>query len=90
MNNNINCSFTGGGGRLCNQIIRNIAASIICKKHNKKIHYYMYTEIKKLGINLYTYQHEYNSTIVLKNEKYFKVLNNYVPINIDFTHYFFQ
>ena len=90
MNNNINCSFTGGGGRLCNQIIRNIAASIICKKHNKKIHYYMYTETKKLGINLYTYEHEYNSTIVLKNEKYFQVLNNDVPSNIDFTQDFFQ
>lgn len=34
--NNINCSITGGSGRLCNQIVRNIAASIICKKHNKK------------------------------------------------------
>ena len=34
--NIITCSFTGGGGRLFNQIVRNIASSIICKEHNKK------------------------------------------------------
>lgn len=90
MNTNITCSFTGGGGRLCNQIIRNIAASIICKRHNKKIRYCMYTETEKLGINLYTSEHEYDSTIVLKNETYFQVLNNDVRSNIDFTSDFFQ
>lgn len=36
-----NCSITGGGGRLCNQIVRNIAASIICKRHNKKVKYFI-------------------------------------------------
>ena len=90
--NIVNCSFTGGGGRLCNQIIRNIAASIICKRHNKKINYFMHTEIEKLGITLYTsmYEPQYKSTIKLKNETYFQALNNDVISNIDFTSDFFQ
>jgi len=86
----ITCSITGGGGRLCNQIVRNIAASIICKRHNKKVKYFMHTETENLGINLYTSINKYNSTIVLKNETYFQVLNNNVLSNIDFRHDFFQ
>ena len=86
----ITCSITGGGGRLCNQIVRNIAASIICKRHNKKVKYFMHTETENLGINLYTSINKYNSTIVLKNETYFQVLNNNVLSNIDFKHDFFQ
>lgn len=88
--NKITCSITGGGGRLCNQIVRNIAASIICKKHNKKIKYFMHREIESLGINLYSSTNEYNSTIVLKNNTYFQILNNNVLSNIDFRHDFFK
>ena len=50
----------------------------------------MHTETENLGINLYTSINKYNSTIVLKNETYFQVLNNNVLSNIDFRHDFFQ
>ena len=43
----------GTQGRLCNQIIRNIAVSLIACKNNLYVEYYNYDKIAKLGIRLY-------------------------------------
>ena len=42
-------SKVSGPGRLGNQITRNIAASIIAKKHDLKINYQNFDLIEKIG-----------------------------------------
>jgi hypothetical protein len=46
-------SQVNGGGRLGNSIFRNIAASIIAKKHNLKITYQRYHLMSEIGIPLF-------------------------------------
>lgn len=67
-------SISKGGGRLGNQIIRNLAANIICKKHDLYCNYFdylnSYESIKQLGINLFIGKNIYNNTILLTEESY--------------------
>jgi hypothetical protein len=45
---------TGNNGRFGNQIIRNLAVSLIAKKHNLNVDYFNKDLISKLGINLFS------------------------------------
>ena len=45
---------TGNNGRLGNQIIRNLAVSLISEKHDISVQYYNKDLIYKLGICLYS------------------------------------
>jgi hypothetical protein len=45
-------STTAKNGRLGNQIIRNLAVSLIAEKHNLKVEYCNKELIQKLGIEL--------------------------------------
>ena len=68
-----------GGGRLGNQITRNIAASIIAKKHDLKIQYQNYDLITKIGIPLFLGSNIYNNYIEVDDNNYFETLetNNF-------------
>ena len=66
-------STTGTNGRLGNQIIRNLAVSLIAEKHNIKVNYYNKDLINKLGINLFSGINEYNSIQELTDNNYFTI-----------------
>ena len=66
-------SFTKGIGRLGNQIIRNIAISLIAKKHNLYVDYCSNDDIKKLGIDLFCGIKIYPIYITLTDENYFYI-----------------
>lgn len=64
---------TNNNGRLGNQIIRNLAVSLIANKHNLYVNYYNYDLIKKLGIELFIGSNKYTNTIILNDENYFSI-----------------
>lgn len=59
-------------GRLCNQIIRNLVFSIIAKNNNLKVIYNntdnYYIQQQKLGLNLFSGDKEYKSSISLNEQ----------------------
>ena len=84
-------STTGTYGRLCNQIIRNLAVSIIASKFNLKVNYFNYELIKKLGIELFIGNNEYDNMIPLTDDNFFSIYNsNILASNLDPNKNFFQ
>ncbi len=84
-------TISGGGGRLGNQIIRGLAVSIIAEKHDLRASYFDKELIKKLGINLFSGNNSYESTVYLLDENYFSILNqDILDTNLDATSRFFQ
>jgi hypothetical protein len=63
-------------GRLGNQIIRNLAVSLIAKKHNLKVDYYNKDLIEQLGIELFGGTHLHIHMIKLTDDNYFGVYNS--------------
>lgn len=78
-------------GRLCNQIIRNIAVSFIAKKNDLQVTYYNKDLISELGIDLFSGSKVYNSTKNLHDDNYIEIytLNN-IDYNLDANSSFFQ
>jgi len=73
-----------GRGRLCNQLTRNLACSLISQKFDLYTEYSCYDIIKRLGISLYVGKNKYNNTIVLNDSNYFDILNKSIlASNID-------
>ena len=68
---------TGNNGRLGNQIIRNLAVSLIAKKHNLKVDYFNKDLIRKLGIHLFDGINVHNRCIPLNDSNYF---DNQMPV----------
>jgi len=66
---------TAASGRLCNQIIRNIAVSLIAEKYNLRVDYINKHLIEQLGITLFSGENEYTNTIPLTDDNYFSVYN---------------
>jgi hypothetical protein len=66
---------TGNNGRLGNQIIRNIAVSLIAEKYNLNVNYYNKELIDKLGIKLFSGTNIYNITNPLTDDNYFSIYN---------------
>lgn len=62
-------------GRLGNQIIRNLAVSLIAEKHNLNVKYCNEEAINKLGINLFSGNKTYDTTIILSDNNYFNIYN---------------
>lgn len=85
-------SKTLPNGRLCNRIIRNLAASFIAEKNNLAVDYSSYDEIKRLGIELYCGDTAYSETVVIMDDTYFSFLNRDTKLmaNIDLNHNYFQ
>lgn len=66
---------TTNKGRLGNQIIRNLAVSLIAEKHNLKVEYSNKELITKLGIDLFSGSNIYNNIEELNDNNYFSILN---------------
>jgi hypothetical protein len=69
-------STTEDNGRLGNQIIRNLAVSLIAEKHNLKVDYYNKDIINELGIELFSGSNIYNCIEDLTVDNYFTIYNN--------------
>ena len=62
-------------GRLGNHIIRNLAVSLVAKKHNLHVDYYNHDLINKLGIDLFSGDNSYNNIEYLTDDNYFTIYN---------------
>lgn len=76
-------------GRLCNQLIRNLAISFIAEKIDLYVEYNYYDEIAKLGIPLFIGSMTYPSQFHLTDENFLETLQNTPKANI-YTDEFFQ
>ena len=63
-------------GRLGNNIIRNLAVSLIAQKYDLKVNYYNKDLTEKLGIKLFSGTKTYIGTIELTDENYFSIYEN--------------
>jgi hypothetical protein len=94
--NGCNCSHyiintVNSGGRFCNSLIRNLAASFIVEKTDQYIDYANYDKINnQLGVPLYVGSKLYPECIILSEDNYWNVLNNAKNININPNHHYFQ
>jgi len=82
---------TGNNGRLGNQIIRNLAVSLLAEKHNLKVDYYNKHLINKLGIELFSGSNSYNHNHYLTDDNYFTIYNSdEINYNLNPNNNFFQ
>jgi hypothetical protein len=82
---------TGRNGRLGNQIIRNLAVSLVAEKHNLKVDYYNKHLINKLGIELFSGSNTYDHTHDLTDNNYFSALNSdALHCNLNPNNHYFQ
>jgi hypothetical protein len=63
-------------GRLGNQIIRNLAVSLIAEKYNLVVDYQSKDIINSLGINLFSGSNIHNNIQELTDNNYFSILNS--------------
>jgi hypothetical protein len=81
----------GSSGRLCNQLIRNLAVSLIAEKHDLYVTYGYENIINKLGIDLFCGTNNNRLKVELKEEDYFSILNlDHIKCSFDPNKYFFQ
>jgi hypothetical protein len=84
-------STTGNNGRLGNQIIRNLAVSLIAEKNNLKVNYFNKEIINQLGIELFSGTNIHKDTCVLNEQNYFSIYNsNTLNYNLNPNKSFFQ
>lgn len=82
---------TTKNGRLGNQIIRNLAVSLIAKKYNLKVNYFNKDIIEELGIELFSGNITYNTTKILNDSNYFSIYNcEHLNYNLDPNNNYFQ
>ena len=77
-------------GRLGNQIIRNLAVSLLAEKNNLLVDYCSHKEILDLGITLFSGTQKFTTTIALTDENYFTLYNKQITSNVDPNRHFFQ
>ena len=66
---------TGNNGRLGNQIIRNLAVSLVAKKYDLSVDYFNKELINKLGIDLFSGNNVFEHVEILNDDNYFTVYN---------------
>lgn len=82
---------TGGNGRLGNQIIRNLAVSLLAEKHDLSVTYYNKDLINKLGIQFFNGSKIHSSTQMLSDDNYFTVYHSdLITFNLDPNQHYFQ
>jgi hypothetical protein len=83
---------TSTNGRLCNQIIRNLAVSLVAKKHNLKVEYSSNTLIRdELGISLFTGTNDHKEKKPLNAANYFEIYNvDNIDYNVNPNECYFQ
>ena len=67
---------TTTNGRLGNQIIRNLAVSLLAEKHNLKVNYCNNDIIEQLGIELFSGNNIHNDNQSLTDDNYFSIYNS--------------
>jgi len=78
-------------GRLGNQIIRNLAVSLIAERYNLKIDYFNNNLINQLGIKLFSGSNVYNDMKDLTDTNYFNIYNDSnLNYNLNANNNFFQ
>ena len=83
-------------GRIGNQIIRNIAVSLIAEKNDLFVNYSSYNLISQLGIDLFIGKNRFLQTISLTDENYLSILQhqnqnqNKLNYNLNPNNSFFQ
>ena len=85
-------SYTTSNGRLCNQLIRNLALSFIAKKHDLYVEYINDEQIASLGIVCFVGNKKYNTTKVIMNHDFMALFtsNETIDYNLDFNQDYFQ
>ena len=84
-------STTGKKGRLGNQIIRNLAVSLVAEKHNLQVNYFNYDLITSLGIELFIGRNTYSDIKELNDDNYFSVYNcDSIDYNLNPNENYFQ
>jgi hypothetical protein len=84
-------STTEKNGRLGNQIIRNLAVSLIAKKYDMKVSYSSNSLIHNLGIKLFSGKNVYDRTEILNEDNYFSTYNcDELTHNLDPNNSYFQ
>jgi hypothetical protein len=84
-------STTGNNGRLGNQIIRNLAVSLLAEKHNLQVNYYNKELISKLGIELFSGSNSHATIQYLTDDNYFAVYNSdNLTVNLNPNKNYFQ
>mgnify|MGYP003706964219 CR=1 FL=1 len=84
---------TSGNGQLCNQIIRNLALSLIAEKNNLYVTYSNFDKINnKLGIILFVGKNKYHNTEIIGGGDYMEYFQSKSAIkcNLNFMHGYFQ
>ncbi len=81
-----------GHSRLGNQIIRNLAVSILAEKHDLLVTYCNYHIIHNLlGIKLFIGKNNYNETMILTDDNYFAVyIQSSIQCNLEPNYYYYQ
>ena len=69
-------TYVGPWGRFGNHFIRNIAMSLLAKRHNLYIRYCSHELVESLGIDLFCGTTGHNDTKVLTDSTYFKFYNS--------------
>ena len=77
-------------GRLCTQIIRNLAVSQIAAKNNLFVEYSSYEEMKQLGIDVFIGKQKYDKTIPLTDNNYFSIYDQKIRYNLNPNKDYFQ
>ena len=84
-------STTSNNGRLGNQIIRNLAVSLIAEKNDLYVDYSSKDIIEQLGIDLFSGKKKHSSAVVLNDDNFFEVLNrDSLDTNLDPNNAYFQ
>lgn len=84
-------SFIKRRGRLGNQIVMQLAASIIAEKHNLYIEYENCDAIKAVGIKLFVGEVRHDKNVVLTDHNYMDILNaDEIDHNISINNSYFQ
>jgi len=82
---------TRKNGRLGNQIIRNLAVSLIAEKYDLHVDYCNEQLIRKLGIKLFSGSKSFTKTIELNDANYFSIYNcENLNVNLNPNHHYFQ
>lgn len=82
---------TEHNGRLCNQIIRNLAVSFIAKKNDLYVEYSSHNKISNLGIELFSGTQIFDNTIILNDDNFFIIYNsNNLTSNLNANYDYFQ
>jgi hypothetical protein len=76
---------TENNGRLCNQVIRNLALSILAEKYDLHVEYSNYDNINnKLGIKLFIGNKKYDKNVLINNHNYMNYYLNNIKNDANF------